>query len=404
MQSVQTILLYIIPFLLVIGVVITVHELGHFLAAKAVGTKIDRFAIGFGRSIASWTDKSGVEWRLGWLPVGGYVRFAGDENAASIPDANDLAEMRRKLIDQGRAADIPRYFHFKPIWQRAFIVAAGPMANFLLAIAVFAILLMAFGEPVSSTRVDSVVPGSPAEQAGFRKGDVIVSVDGRKVESFQSLTDKIILSSDTPLNFVVRRGARDIGIVATPRRGPIVDQLGKTHMLGKLGVGHENRPGDVTVRRYNFPQAVAGGVDHTVNTITRTVVYIGRLIGGREKADQLAGPIGMAQLSGDLAKRAAAESPDAGTFVANGLLTMFQLIGVISVGIGFMNLLPVPVLDGGHLVFYAYEAVARRPLAAKVQAAGYRVGLALVLSLMLFATWNDLQRLRVFNLFGGLFS
>jgi len=404
MQFLQNLLLYIIPFLLVIGVVITVHELGHFLAAKALGTKIDRFAIGFGRSIAAWTDKSGVEWRLGWLPIGGYVRFAGDDNAASIPDANDLAEMKRKLIDQGRGAEIPRYFHFKPIWQRAIIVAAGPISNFLLAIAVFASLLMAFGEPVSSTRVDSVVAGSPAEQAGFRKGDVVLSVDGRKVDSFQALTEKIILSSDTPLNFVVQRGGAEVPIVATPRRGPILDQLGKTHMLGKLGLGHENRPGDVTFRRYNFPQAVAGGVERTVTTITRTVVYIGRLIGGREKADQLAGPLGMAQLSGDLAKRAAADSPDVGTFVINGLLTMFQLIGVISVGIGFMNLLPVPVLDGGHLLFYAYEAVARRPLAAKVQATGYRVGLALVLSLMLFATWNDLQRLRVFNLFGGLFS
>lgn len=404
MQLVQNVLLYVIPFLLVIGVVITVHELGHFLAAKALGTKIDRFAIGFGRSIAAWTDKSGVEWRLGWLPIGGYVRFAGDDNAASIPDANDLAEMRRKLIDEGRGAEIPRYFHFKPIWQRAVIVAAGPIANFLLAIVVFATLLMAFGEPVSSTRVDSVVAGSPAEQAGFRKGDVILTVNGREVDSFQALTEKIILSSDTPLNFVVRRGEAEVAIVATPRRGPVVDQLGKTHMLGKLGLGHENRPGDVSFRRYNFPEAVAGGVERTVTTITRTVVYIGRLIGGREKADQLAGPLGMAQLSGDLTKRAAAESPDAGTFVLNGLLTIFQLIGVISVGIGFMNLLPVPVLDGGHLVFYAYEAVARRPLAAKVQATGYRVGLALVLSLMLFATWNDLQRLRVFNLFGGLFS
>lgn len=404
MQFLQTLLLYVIPFLFVIGVVITVHELGHFLAAKAVGTKIDRFAIGFGRSIASWTDKSGVEWRIGWLPIGGYVRFAGDENAASIPDADDLKRMQRELVEDGRGAEISRYFHFKPIWQRAFIVAAGPISNFLLAIVIFSTFLMAFGEPVSSTRVDSVVAGSPAEQAGFRKGDVILQIDDRKVDSFQALTDKVILSSDTPLKFLVKRGEGEVVIIATPRRGPVVDAVGKTHMLGKLGLGHENRPGDITVRRYDFPQAVAGGVERTVTTVTRTVAYIGRLIGGRESADQLAGPLGMAQLSGDLTKRVAAESEDAGAFVANGLLTLFQLIGVISVGIGFMNLLPVPVLDGGHLLFYAYEAVARRPLGAKVQAAGYRVGLALVLGLMLFATWNDLQRLRVFNLFGGLFS
>lgn len=404
MQLLQTLLLTVLPFIFVIGVVITVHELGHFLAAKAVGTKIDRFSIGFGRSIASWTDKSGVEWRLGWLPIGGYVRFAGDDNAASIPDQEDLSRMRRELAEDGRATEISRYFHFKPLWQRAFIVAAGPLANFLLAIAIFAAFLLAFGEPVSSTRIDTVTPGSPAAQAGFRVGDVILRMDDRKVDSFQDITDKVILSSDTPIKFLVQRGDQDVVIVATPRRGPVTDALGKVHQLGRLGLGHEPQRGEVTVRRYDVPQALAGGVERTVTTITRTVSYIGRLIGGRESADQLAGPLGMAQLSGDLTKRVAAESPDAGAFLANALLTLLQLIGVISVGIGFMNLLPVPVLDGGHLLFYAYEGIARRPLAAKVQAAGYRVGLALVLGLMLFATWNDLQRLRVFNLFGGLFS
>lgn len=404
MQFLQTPLIYVIPFLIVIGVVITVHELGHFLAAKAVGTKIDRFAIGFGRPIASWTDKAGVEWRIGWLPVGGYVRFAGDDNAASIPDAEDLQRMQRELIEDGRAAEISRYFHFKPIWQRAFIVAAGPFANFLLAVVIFATFLMLFGETVSSTRVDSVTPGSPAAQAGFQKGDVILRVDGRQIDSFQDLTDKVILSSDTPLTFLVQRGDREVVINATPRRGPVPDALGKIHMLGKLGLGHVNKPGDVTQRRYDFPQAVVGGVDRTVSTVTRTVSYISRLIGGRESARELAGPLGMAQLSGDITKKVAEQSQDFGAFITNALLNIFQLIGVISVGIGFMNLLPVPVLDGGHLMFYAYEAIARRPLAAKVQAAGYRVGLALVLGLMLFATWNDLQRLRVFNLFGGLFS
>src|SRR5688572_27427418 len=163
MQLLQTLFLAIIPFLLVLGLVVTVHELGHFLAAKALGTKIDRFSIGFGRAIANWTDKSGVEWRIGWLPIGGYVRFAGDENAASIPDAEDLAAMRRDLIERGRGAEIDRYFHFKPLWQRAIIVGAGPFANFLLSTLVFATLLFAFGMPVSSTRVDTVVAGSRAE-------------------------------------------------------------------------------------------------------------------------------------------------------------------------------------------------------------------------------------------------
>jgi regulator of sigma E protease len=403
MQILQTMLLYVVPFVIVIGAVITIHELGHFLAARALGTKIDRFAIGFGRAIAEWTDKHGVEWRIGWIPIGGYVRFAGDDNAASIPDAEDLKAMRAQLIAEGRSTEINRYFHFKPIWQRTIIVAAGPVSNFLLAITIFAALLLAFGEPIG-TSVDAVRPGSPGEQAGFKVGDVILSVDGRKLENFEALTNKVILSSDTPMTVVVQRGDQQVTLIATPRRKVIYDKLNRPQNLGELGLTHVGGRDAASVRHFNVPQAIAGGVKRTLDTISTTITYVGRLIAGREKADQLAGPLGMAQLSGDLARHAADLSPDMRTFVVNGLLTIVELIGIISVGIGFMNLLPVPVLDGGHLLFYAYEAVARRPLAAKVQAAGYRVGLALVLGLMLFATWNDLQRLHVFNLFNRLSS
>jgi len=404
MQFLQNILFYIIPFILVLGAVVTVHELGHFLAARALGTKIDAFSIGFGRALASWKDKAGVEWRIAWCPLGGYVRFAGDENAASIPDADDLAAMRRDLIEQGRTAEIPSYFHFKPTWQRAVITAAGPFSNFLLAIVVFAALLMAFGEPLTKPRIDSVERGSPAEQAGFRAGDVVRSANGGAIDSWDGIVETVILSSDTPINFVVERDGKLVNLTATPRRGVIVDRLGREQKLGKLGLRHDNRPGDVTVRRYGPVEAVAAGTERTWSTITTTLNYIGRMFTGRETAEQLAGPLGMAQLSGDIAKKTAELSDGTLNFLANTGITLLTLIATISVGIGFINLLPVPVLDGGHLLFYAYEAVARRPLAAKVQAAGYRVGLALVLGLMLFATWNDLQRLRVFNLFGGLFS
>jgi len=219
MDILKSILLYVIPFLIVIGVVITIHEMGHFFAAKALGTKIDRFAIGFGRSIAQWTDKDGVEWRIGWMPIGGYVRFAGDDNAASIPDAEDLDAMRRQLISEGRGAEIGRYFHFKPLWQRAIIVAAGPVSNFLLAVVVFATLLMAFGEPLTRPRIDTVAAGSPGAAAGFKPGDLIVSMDGAPVESFDQIMNKVILSSDTPIAFRVRRGGAEQAIIATPRRG-----------------------------------------------------------------------------------------------------------------------------------------------------------------------------------------
>jgi regulator of sigma E protease len=184
----------------------------------------------------------------------------------------------------------------------------------------------------------------------------------------------------------------------------VADELGRKHKLGKIGVGFGAQPGDVKIKRYGPIEALAGGVQKTFNVVDTTVYYIGRMIVGHEAADQISGPLGMAQISHDLAKETAADSPNLPSFVTGLALNMLQFIATISVGIGFLNLMPIPVLDGGHLLFYAYEAVARRPLAAKVQAAGYRVGLALVLGLMLFATWNDLQRLRVFNFLGGLHS
>jgi regulator of sigma E protease len=400
----QSALTYIVPFLIVLGVVVTVHELGHFLAAKWLGTAIDRFSIGFGKPIAHWTDKSGVEWRIGWLPLGGYVRFSGDDNDASVPDSDDLKSLRAEVVATEGEGALTRYFHFKPLWQRAIIVAAGPLANFALAIVIFAALLMALGEPITPARVDGVKPGSPAEAGGFKAGDVVVVADGKKIDSFRTLQTIVFLRSGTPIDFVVERGGAKVQLTATPKRGVIVDSLGHEQKLGVLGLEYRQKAGDLIIKRYGPLEAAVGGVTRTWDVVATTVNYLGRLIVGRETAEQLSGPLGMAQLSGDIAKKTAEASPDLPSLMANALITMLELAANISVGIGFLNLLPVPVLDGGHLLFYAYEAVARRPLAAKVQAAGYRVGLALVLGLMLFATWNDLQRLRVFNFFGGLFS
>ena len=400
----QNALVYIIPFLVVLGIVVTVHELGHFLAAKSLGTAIDKFSIGFGRAIAQWRDKAGVEWRIGWLPLGGYVSFAGDDNAASIPDADDLKAMRSDLVAREGEAALSRYFHFKPLWQRAVIVAAGPLANFALAIVIFAGLLMALGEPLTPARVDGVKAGSPAERGGFQTGDVVVRADGKRIDSFPTLQTIVFLRSGTAIDFVVERGGRQVALTATPERGVIVDRLGHEQRLGVLGLEYRQRPGDLIIKRYGPIEALAGGVARTWNVIETTVLYLGRMFTGRENADQLSGPLGMAQLSGDIAKKTVEASAGPGALALNALITTLELVANISVGIGFLNLLPIPVLDGGHLLFYGYEAVARRPLAAKVQAAGYRVGLALVLGLMLFATWNDLQRLRVFNLFDGLFS
>jgi regulator of sigma E protease len=393
-----------VAFIVVVGLVVLVHELGHFLAARWLGAAIERFSIGFGRPVASWRDRSGVEWRISSLPLGGYVKFAGDENAASVPDEEHLAELRREIVAREGAGALGRYFHFKPLWQRAIIVAAGPIANFLLAIAIFAALLWAFGEPVAPARVDAVRPNSPAAHAGFQVGDVVLSADGKRIDSFGQLQMMVVLRTGSPMEFVVRRAGREVPLTATPVRAAVHDQFGHVQHLGMLGLEARPRPGDVQIRRYGPVQAIGAGAERTWERVTTTVEYLGRLIMGRETAEQLSGPLGMAQLSGDIAKKTAQASPNVPTLIANLTLAALELAANISVGIGFLNLLPVPVLDGGHLLFYACEAIARRPLTAKVQAAGYRLGLALVLGLMLFATWNDLQRLHVVKLFGALFS
>jgi len=400
----QGALTYIVPFLLVLTLVVTVHELGHFLAARACGVAVDRFSIGFGRAIARWTDRAGVEWRIGWMPLGGYVRFAGDANAASVPDGDDLEAMRRDIEAREGADAVRRYYHFKPIWQRAVIAAAGPFANFGLAIVLFALLLMTVGETVLPARVDSVVPDSPAAHAGFREGDVVVKAGGRSIDSFFELQQVVAIRAGAATDFEVERGGKTLTLTATPIRQVVKDRLGGEQRLGVLGLQSVEKAGDRTVRRYGPIGAVVGGVKRTWHVLDTTVYYLGRLISGRETADQLGGPLRIAQASGEVAQVGAEGARDFGDVLLGSGVALLGLAAVLSVGIGFMNLLPVPVLDGGHLLFYAYEAVARRPLDARVQAAGYRVGLALLVGLMLFATWNDLQQLRVFKILGDLLS
>jgi regulator of sigma E protease len=404
MQFLTTAVLWIVPFFLVLGVVVTVHELGHFLAARALRTKVDRFSIGFGKSIASWHDKAGVEWRIGWAPIGGYVRFAGDENAASIPDADDLATMRREVVKREGEAALSGYFHFKPLWQRAVIVAAGPAANFLLAIALFAVMFMSLGEAIAPFRVTAVVPGSAAEAAGFKPGDLVIEAAGRKVFKADQVTERVRVRAGVATEFVVLRDGRELTLVATPRWETEVDEVAGTQRVGKLGLSRQGAPEELVRVRYNPAMAVVRGTQRTWEVLETSVYYLGRMVTGQVGTDQLRGPLGIADVTKNVTKLSAQYATDLPSMLMGVGIGLIQLAALISVSIGFMNLLPVPVLDGGHLLFYAYEAVARRPLAAKVQAAGYRVGLALVLGLMLFATWNDLQRLRVFNLFDRLVS
>ena len=399
----QSALITIASFLFVLTFVVTVHELGHFLAAKGLGVAIDRFSIGFGRAIASWRDRAGVEWRIGWMPLGGYVRFKGDENAASVPDQNDLKAMREWIeYDEGKEA-VKRYFHFKPLWQRAVVVAAGPFANFVLASALFALLLGVFGEMTLPPRVSAVTPASVAAKAGFQAGDVVKEMDGKPVKGFEEIAQYVQLRADQPIDFLIERDGRRLHIVATPARTTIDHPVAGKVQIGQLGIGWPP-DSEITRLRYGPVEAVVEGVKRTGDVLGTTLFYLGRLIQGEVPADQLGGIVGIADASGKVAKQGAIGAPDGAAMVLGSFVALLSLTAVLSVSIGFMNLLPVPVLDGGHLLFYAYEAVARRPLAGRIQAAGYRVGLALLLGFMLFATWNDLNRLRVFNFLGGLFS
>ncbi|HEY3696215.1 RIP metalloprotease RseP [Phenylobacterium sp.] len=495
---VSTALTFIVPFLLVLTLVVTVHELGHFLAARSFGVAIDRFSIGFGRPIVSWRDRHGVEWRIGWIPFGGYVRFAGDENEASVPDVEHLDALRREVIRREGPGGLSRYYHFKPIWQRAVVAAAGPFANFVLAVFLFAFLLFSVGEVMSPPRVAYVEPGSPAAAVGFRSGDLVVRAAGHRIATFEELSQTIALRGGASTDFLVKRGGRDVALTATPAWRVSDDPITGWRRMGWLGVDDVApaparvsavepgspaalagfRPGDrvlkaagqdvgvfedlthiVTPRggaptsflieragvqleliatpawravddpgpgaparvgrlglasvpverslvrvRYNPVEAVGGGVRRTWNTLTTTVYYLGRIVTGQVDAGQISGPLGIAKVTGKVAQISAEGAPSVGAMLLVVGVNLLQMAALISVSVGFMNLLPVPILDGGHLLFYAYEAVARRPLAAKVQAAGYRVGLALVLGLMLFATWNDLQQLPVSKLLGHLLS
>lgn len=404
MGFLQTAVTYLIPFLFVLTLVVTVHELGHFWAARAFGVAIDRFAIGFGRPLLKWRDRRHTEWQIGWIPLGGYVRFSGDENAASVPDKADLEALKNRIVAVNGEDAVSHYFHFKPLWQRAIVVAAGPIANFILASALFTVLLMSVGETTRTPYVSAVQPGSAAERAGFKPGDVITRADNRKINSFQDLERYVVVRGGVPIRFEVTRGGASVTLVATPTTVVDVDEVAGSQKVGRLGLANQARADQIQRKRYSLIEAIPAGAARTWEVLDTTVYYLGRLVRGQVSAEQLGGPIRIAQASGAVAQAGAEGAPDLGYRLLGSFVALLGLAAVLSVSIGFMNLLPIPVLDGGHLLFYAYEAVTRRPLDARVQAAGYRVGLALLMAFMLFATWNDLQRLRVFKFIGGLFS
>lgn len=364
----STLISYVLPFLFVLTVVVFFHELGHFLVARWCNVTVKTFSVGFGREIFGFDDKKGTRWRLSWIPLGGYVKFLGDDDVASTPDRDQLETMSPKEREGS--------FHNKTLGQRAAVVAAGPIANFILAILIFAAMFTFVGERQTLPIVDAVQPGSAADIAGFKAGDRIVSIDGDEIESFAQLQRIVGINAGTELTFVVKRADSNLTLKAVPRKSETKDVFGNVIRRGLLGVRRSASPDDWVLKKHDPATALWMGTKETYFVISRTLFYLYEVVTGREKADQLGGPIRIAQVSGQVASA--------------GFLALVNLAAILSVSIGLINLFPIPMLDGGHLLFYAIEGIRGKPLSERTQDIGFKIGLTLVLMLMIFATWNDL--------------
>ncbi|MFL5142846.1 MAG: RIP metalloprotease RseP [Microvirga sp.] len=362
---------YLIPFLIVLTVVVFIHELGHFLVGRWCGVGVNAFSIGFGPELVGFTDRHGTRWKLSAIPLGGYVKFAGDVNGASVPDAASLAQMS--------PAERAVSFHHKTVLQRALVVAAGPIANFLLAIAIFAGITYVNGRQILAPRVDVVQVGSAAERAGFKPGDLVLAINGRSISSFTDMQRIVSASADDELSIAIDRDGREMTLTAVPDLKETETPFGKQR-IGLLGLQASRGPDDLKLVKYGLLDSIRLGAMETWYVVERTFTYIGRLVVGRESADQLSGPIRIAQVSGQVA-------------TLGGTAGLVSLVAVLSVSIGLINLFPIPLLDGGHLLFYGIEALRGRPLSDRAQEIGFRIGLAIVVMLMLFATWNDIVHL-----------
>ena len=364
----------IIAFLCAIGPLVFIHEMGHYLVARWFGVGAEQFSIGFGREIAGWTDKRGTRWKVGWLPLGGYVRFVGDMNPASQADAD------AELSPEARAVA----FHNKPWWQRFLIVLAGPVANFLLAIAIFAAFFASFGMPRTPAVVGQVQPGSVAAAAGLRPGDRIEVIAGQDVESFEDLRRIVSIRPGESVVISIDRSGRKQDVRTTLGAQEITDEFGQSYRIGLLGI----LGGQRELQQLPVISIVPEATRYTF-ALTRSMIDgLGQIITGQRSTKDLGGPLKMAQIAGQQASLGAFE--------------FIQLIALFSINLGFINLLPVPMLDGGHLVFYAAEAVRRRPVSVRAQDWAFRGGLALLLALLVFTTVNDLASFGLFERLGRL--
>ncbi len=361
---------YVIPFLFVLSLVVFFHELGHFLVARWCGVQILVFSIGFGPEILGFNDRYGTRWKISAIPLGGFVKFFGDENVASVPGQTP------GNMDADQRA---RTFMFQPVLKRIAIVVAGPAANFVLAVIIFACVFALYGKQTMSARVDTVQPGSAAAAAGFQPGDLVVAIDGHAVDSFSDMQRIVSTSAGETLSVTVEHDGVQRVLKATPALKEVKDNFGNVQRIGILGITRSMAAEDLKLHPVAPPQAVWMALQETWSVIDRTLSYIVGVLSGREAASQLGGPIRIAQMSGQVA--------------SFGFIPLIQLAAVLSVSIGLLNLFPIPLLDGGHLLFYIIEGVRGRPLSERAQEVGFRIGLAIVLMLMIFATFNDIVHL-----------
>jgi regulator of sigma E protease len=365
----------LLSFLLVIGPLIFVHELGHYFVGRWFGVKADAFSIGFGQEVFGWTDRRGTRWKVGWLPLGGYVKFAGDMNAAGQASPEWLS-----LPAEERAAT----FQARPVWQRFLVVAAGPVTNFLAAIFIFTGFNLAYGVPETPAVIGLVETGSGAAEAGLRPGDRIVRVDGNRIGRFEDIMPIVMLKTGGPVDLDVEREGRALRVAAVPRIITETDRFGNVTRRPALGIAAtDHRLTPVTV-----PGAVAASVGQCWVVVSTTVKGLGQILTGRRSVKELGGPARIAKFSGEQASM--------------GLLPFLWFLAVISINLGFINLLPIPMLDGGHLLFYGIEAVRRKPLRPEAQEWAFRTGLAALLALMIFVTFNDLASFGLWSKLGGL--
>ncbi|PWG01207.1 RIP metalloprotease RseP [Sphingosinicella humi] len=365
----------ILSFLLVIGPLIFIHELGHYFVGRWFGVKAEIFSIGFGREIGGWTDRRGTRWKVGWMPLGGYVKFKGDMNPASAPTDEWLS-----LPPEERAET----FQAKPVWQRFLIVAAGPVTNFLFAILAFMIIFAAIGYPTTPAVVHGVVEAGPADRAGFQPGDRVVEANGRGIDIFADLQSYVRLRPDTPIRFTVERGGETIPIKVVTDATVVQDNFGNEARMGSLGV----TSGPPAFETLPPLQLFGAAVSQTVETVRAMIVTLGQVITGQRSMKEMGGPLKIAQYSGQQASL--------------GWIAFVWFMTVISINLGFINLLPIPLLDGGHLLFYTIEGVRRKPLKPEAQEWAFRTGLAALLALMIFVTLNDLASFGVWTKLGGL--